>query len=111
MRRTSARAKLFIDGEDVGAVEVHGWDGSWGFGEFHPSAGFESFATCFGRWALLMHADDGGDRLSTDALDELREAEQAIDSLRARLLLTDSNEWRGIRQLNIDGALIEWKEE
>jgi hypothetical protein len=111
MRRTRVTARLFIDGEDVGVVEVHGWDGSWGFGEFRPAAAFDAFALRFGRWSLLMHTDPGKDRLSEAALDELREAEQEIDTLRARLLLSDSNEWRGIRQLNIDGEMIEWKEE
>ncbi len=83
MQRTHVTARLFLDGRDVGAVEVQGWDGSWGFGEFHPGAAFNAFATRFGRWSLLMHADDGGDRLSQAARDELRDAERDIDSLRA----------------------------
>jgi hypothetical protein len=85
-------------------------------GEFSPGHNFSSFAPRFGAWSLLMHADDGPvdpahGRLSEAASEELREAEWEIDRLHAKLYLDGPQEWRKISQLNIDGPLIEWKED
>jgi hypothetical protein len=66
-------------------------------------------APVFGRWSLLMHADDDQRRLTREALIELREAENAIDQLHAALQ-EDERPAHEIRQLNIDGPLIEWWE-
>jgi hypothetical protein len=55
-----------------------------------------------------MHADDG-DKLSPATSEELRQAEYAIDALRARLMLPDENRSLRLIQVNIDGTLIEWK--
>jgi hypothetical protein len=107
-------ARLFLNDRDVGRVKITGWDGSWGFGEFTPAEGFARFAPCFGAWSLLMHADAGRDgtrRLSREAAEELREAECRIDRIHAKLFLAGLQEWRTISQLNIDGPLIEWKED
>jgi hypothetical protein len=109
-------AKLFLNDRDVGTVKVNGWDDSWGFGEFSPGEGFSHFAPRFGAWSLLMHADDGADepahgRLSGAASEELREVEREIDRLHAALYLLGPREWRKVSQLNIDGPLIEWKED
>ena len=102
--------RLFLNGTEVGSVSVRGHDGSWGFGEFVPSPEFSLFAAVFGRWSLLMHADGDEERLSEAAADELRATEYEIDALRAALLLEPAREWRPLRQINIDGPLIEWKE-
>ncbi len=104
-----ATARLFINGKDVGDVALRSFADSWGFGDFRPNAAFAPFASTFGNWSLLMHADDGEKRLSEAASEELRTAEYAIDSLRAKLLVEDNSEWVDIGQLNIDGPLIEWK--
>jgi hypothetical protein len=108
-------ARLFLNGHDVGAVEVKGWDHAWGFGEFSPADAFGSYAPRFGAWSLLMHADDGDDasdgRLSEAAAEELRRVEYDIDRIHAKLFLVGPKEWRRISQLNIDGPLIEWKED
>ena len=101
--------ELYLDGELVGEVFVRGWQSSWGFGEFHPNERFSAFAPVFGQWAMLMHEDER-ERLSVAASDELSVAEQAMDGIRSQLFLRELNEWRDVRQLNIDGELIEWKE-
>jgi len=116
MRRAQLTARLFLNDRDVGTVKVKGWDDSWGFGEFSPGEGFSQFAPRFGAWSLLMHADDGSDdpahgRLSGAAAEELRQVEQEIDRIQARLYLVAPQEWRPVAQLNIDGPLIEWKED
>lgn len=91
-------------------MQVQGSESSWGYGEFQPNDNFSEFALAFGRWSLLMHADDDRHDLSDAALEELRKAEYAIDALRARLFMEDSQQWHEIGQVNIDGRLIEWKE-
>jgi hypothetical protein len=116
MLRSQTTARLFLDGHDVGAVRVRGWDAAWGFGEFLPGEGFSSYAPRFGAWSLLMHADDDGDdtsdgRLSEAAAEELRRVEYDIDRIHAKLFLVGPKEWRKVSQLNIDGPLIEWKED
>ena len=101
---------MYIEGVEVGAVAVKGWEGAWGIGDFRPGQGFARYAPRFGLWSTLMHEDDGADRLSDAALDELRRVERELDALKAELLLCDSGERRRVTQLNIDGAMIEWKE-
>jgi hypothetical protein len=103
-------AHLFLNDIDVGIVLVQSHNSSWGFGEFLPNPAFSDFATAFGMWSLLMHAENDGERLSEAASEELRGAEYAIDTLRAKLRLEQPEEWRPVRQVNIDGVLIEWKE-
>src|SRR4051794_24137394 len=98
MRRGDQTARLFLNDLDVGTVYVSGWDDSWGFGKFEPSDAFAAFAPHFGRWSLLMHADDGDERLSRAASDELREAEVAIDRIHAKLFLSKTGGWRTITQ-------------
>ena len=118
MKRARPRltARLYLNDTDVGAVRVKGWDDSWGFGEFSPGERFTRYAPWFGAWSLLMHADDDGDdahssRLSRPISIELRRIENEIDRIHARLFLVGPKEWRKISQLNIDGPLIEWKED
>ncbi|HET6252254.1 MAG TPA: hypothetical protein VFE47_31500 [Tepidisphaeraceae bacterium] len=102
--------KLLLKGVPVGSVILRGHDASWTFGEFTPFPEFSQFAALFGTWSLLMHAEDAGERLSEAASEELRLAEYAIDTIRATLLLESPEERRHLRQVNIDGPLIEWKE-
>ena len=109
-------ARLYLNDTDVGTVRVKGWDGSWGFGEFSPEEAFARYAPFFGTWSLLMHADQNEDdaasgRLSRPASQELRRIENEIDRIHARLFLVGTQEWRKVSQLNIDGSLIEWKED
>ena len=102
--------RLQLKGVDVGSIVIRGGDTSWGFGEFTPLPAFDQFANVFGRWSLLMHAENAGERLSEAASEELRQAEYAIDNLRAALHIDGTQERRFLRQINIDGPLIEWKE-
>lgn len=101
---------LYLNGKEVGTVTFKGRDGGWGFGEFLPTDGFSDFAIIFGVWSLLMHADGQGEQLSPEASQELRAAEYAIDAVRAKLHLENPEEWHELRQVNIDGGLIEWHE-
>jgi hypothetical protein len=57
---------------------------------------------------MLIHEDDDRDRASEETLDALRVAESSIDALKAELLWLDTNERARLRQLTIDGSLIEW---
>ncbi|HEX4796526.1 MAG TPA: hypothetical protein VH370_22235 [Humisphaera sp.] len=102
--------QLFINGRHVGNVELTSIDGNWHFGRFHPQADFGQFAERFGRWSLLMHAEDDTRRLSREAARELRALESAIDLLHASLKFENGIN-REIRELNIDGTLIEWWEQ
>jgi hypothetical protein len=106
----AGHAQLFINGRYVGNVELTSSDGNWRFGRFHPQADFAEFAGHFGRWSLLMHAEDGARRLSREAAQELRALESAIDLLHASLK-SENGLNREIRELNIDGTLIEWWEQ
>jgi hypothetical protein len=110
MQRKNTQGQLYLNDKDVGSVHIRGWRSSWGFGDFHPNEGFAEFATIFGNWSLLMHADDDQTQLSPEASEELRRAEYAMDALRAKLFMPETKEWRAIQQVNIDGHLIEWKE-
>lgn len=105
------RARLFLNDYDVGAITVKGWDDAWGFGDFSPGADFGRYAERFGAWSRLMHDDGGDDRLAESAKDELRAVECDIDRIAAKLFLVDAQEWRQISQLNIDGPLVEWRED
>ena len=109
MQAVAAKAELYLNGSKVGAVDVRGWEGSWGIGEFRPDESFAPFAPVFGEWAMLMH-EDPDRQLSPAASAELSAAERAMDSIRARLFFPDRDEWRDVRQINIDAELIEWKE-
>jgi hypothetical protein len=116
MTRSKLNARLYLNDTEVGTVRVKGWDDSWGFGEFAPGEGFAAYAPWFGTWSLLMHADQndtdaGCGRLSRPASAELRRVENEIDRIHARLFLVGPQEWRKISQLNIEGTLIEWKED
>jgi hypothetical protein len=111
MRYCDGKARLYINDMNVGAVRLRGADDSWGFGDFEPCESFMPFAKYFTRWAALMHREDKRGRLQSAAADELREVEFAIDRLHAKLHLPRTDEWRMITQLNIDGSLVEWKED
>jgi hypothetical protein len=101
---------LFLGKHDVGLVEIKGFDDSWGFGQFFPGDAFRRYARHFGDWARLLHAPHPDDRLSQADRDALRKVEYEIDRLRATLFLVETNEWRPVAELNIDGALVEWRE-
>ena len=113
MRRKGeeSAARLFLNDVDVGAVHVKCWDDAWGFGEFVPGEAFARYARHFGTWSRLMHAERPDDCLSDADRKALREVEYEIDRIRARLFLGDSREWRPIAQINIDGPLVEWRED
>jgi hypothetical protein len=112
MRKLHGNARLFLNDREVGSVKLTGCDDAWGFGEFSPGEGFGAYANRFGAWSLLMHADDDADgRMSDAAAEELRKVEYDIDRIHAKLFLVGRREWRKISQLNIDGPLIEWRED
>lgn len=108
MRREHREAQLYLNGRPVGTVQAEASSDAWGWGTFTPSEEFSRFATLFGSWSLLIHEDDDRDRSSYEVLDELRAAEIAIDRIKAELAWTDSQERTPLRQLTIDGSLIEW---
>ena len=108
LRGTAAR--LLLNGKDVGAITIRGSDNAWSYGDFTPAEAFGEFATVFGQWSLLMHADGDASPLSRPASDELRRMEYLLDSLRAKILILDTGEIRRAAQVNIDGPLIEWKD-
>src|SRR5690348_11092210 len=101
--------KLYINDRPVGRVLIQRIDSSWSYGQFLPDESFSSFAPIFHRWSSLMHVDGNYERLSESAGDSLRQAEFEIDRLEAKLHLPSRNEWVNCAQLNIDGAMIEWK--
>jgi hypothetical protein len=109
MTPPNRHAELYLNDQLVGIVEVQRSDNSWHFGVFMPNADFAPFAPLFGRWSLLMHADEDADRLTSAASDELRETEIAIDRLHAKLHIAGTGEWCDLQQINIDGDLIDWK--
>ncbi|HZL35624.1 MAG TPA: hypothetical protein VFC78_09970, partial [Tepidisphaeraceae bacterium] len=73
--------RLFLNDIEVGVVSIRGHDGSWGFGEFTPAPAFVTFAPVFGRWSLLMHADEAHEKLSQAASEELRDTELEMDAI------------------------------
>jgi hypothetical protein len=105
----SRRARLILNGTEVGVVTVRGHSGSWAFGEFAASPQFAAFAPVFANWSSLMHAEAADGRLSATASDKLRASEYELDAIRATLVLENPEGRRQLRQLNIDGGLIEWK--
>ncbi len=102
-------ATLYLNDKPVGTVTPRGASDSWSWGEFAAGPGFAEFAPIFGMWSLMMHADEPSKRLSREAADELRSAEVAIDSIRAKLHWQQLDRWVRIGQINIDDKLIEWK--
>ena len=110
MRHENRLAHLYLNGVPVGQVRAEGASGAWGFGHFEPMDAFARFSTLFGAWSLLIHEDDDRDQSTAEVLQELRDAETAIDALRAELLWIDTQERTAVRQLTIDGPLIEWNQ-
>ena len=110
MEDFEATARLFLDDVEVGTVRIRSHKHARGVGEFLPQQSFSQFAGSFGRWSLMMHAEDGADVASTEMLRELGDAEQEIDRLHAKLFLPGTGQWRPVRQLVIDGPVIEWEE-
>lgn len=106
--RAGSKADLFLNGVAVGRVVVRGCHSSWGFGYFEPAGSFTRFASAFGTWSLLMHADEGSDVMGPDTADELRKVEEVLDQVRAELRMDERH--IELSQVNIDGQLIEWKE-
>ena len=100
--------QLYLNDRLVGRVAIHGWHDSWGVGDFAPEPAFEEFAPLFAEWSRLMHADVGP--LSAEHAERLREIEFRMYALRAKLWIEQLRQWRVIRILTIDGAMIEWKE-
>lgn len=113
MRRKSENvaARLFLNDQDVGAVHVKGWDDAWGFGDFVPGETFTRYARHFSAWSRLIHARHADDQLTDADRAALRGVEYEIDCLRAKLFLADRKQWRPIAQLNIDGPMVEWRED
>jgi hypothetical protein len=109
MSQPNRHAELYLNDQLVGIVEVRSSDNSWHFGVFTPSPDFTPFAPLFGRWSLLMHADEDADRLTSAASEELRDTEIEIDRLRAKMRIPATGEWCELQQINIDGELIDWK--
>lgn len=110
MRYVHREGQLYLNGQAVGNVVAEQDGGSWKFGRFTPADGFSQFAPLFGAWSLLVHEDGQRDRPSPEALQELREAESAIDTLKAEVVWNQSQERTELSELIIDGELIEWRQ-
>ena len=111
MRPSHCRGRLYLNGHAVGNIRIRGWNGPWGFGEFEPDpAAFAPFAPLYDEWARLMHSPEIADRLTDDIAAALRKAECALYAIEARIYVQGLRSWRKVDILNIDGALIEWKE-
>lgn len=106
----NCNATLLLNGQDVGTVHTRRWSTSWGFGDFSPNTTFSRFAPLYGRWSLLMHAEDDRDQLSRDAIEELAEAEAMLDGIRAQLIFENDPQAIDVATLIIDGDEVEWKE-
>jgi len=101
--------ELCLNGKCVGTIELNRYADSWLFGNFEPSRAFSEFATLFGEWSLLLHADENDPQVSRAALDEMAKLERAIDALHAELRLPGKGDLFPIDQINIDGQLVELK--
>lgn len=104
-----AQAELHIDGRHVGQIEVVGWHSTYTHGRFTPGEAFAPYAALFGRWSLLMHEDETRP-LHATASSALAEAERDIDTLHVRIYFPKQDRWVDVRQVNIDGDLVEWKD-
>src|SRR2546423_1413116 len=89
-RHLPKHVDLYLQGKPVGHVQVMRFADSWHFGSFQPERAFSEFATLFGEWSLLLHADENEAEASRAALDELSKLERAIDGLRAELVLPET---------------------
>jgi hypothetical protein len=107
MLARGAQCDLYLDDTHVGVVTVQGQRNNWTFARFAANDAFGRFAILFGQWSMLMHEDG---HVTRAASDELRRAEHAIDALRARLWVHTTGEWHALGEINIDGAMVEWKE-
>lgn len=102
-------ARLHLNGRDVGGIVVEGWRDGGTVGRFAPGEAFSPFANLFGRWSLLMHEDE--DRpLHAVAQSALADAERQMDALHVRVHYPDPDVWVDVRQVNIDGTMVEWVE-
>ena len=101
--------ELCLDGKSVGTIELNRFADSWLFGNFEPAKAFCEFATLFGEWSLLLHADENDPQLSRAALDELANIERAIDALHAELRLPENGDRVPVDQIIIDGKLVDLK--
>ena len=111
MRASHCRGRLYLNGRAVGNIAVRGWDGPWGFGEFAPDpVAFAAFAPLYDRWARLMHSPEIARELTDDVGDALREVENQLYAIEARIYIEELQGWRKVDILTIDGTLIEWKE-
>ena len=109
MRRQSRKAELLLDGQDVGRVDVQGESNAWGFGKFTPTDGFDKFAMNFGIWSLFLHEDEDAAQMDKLIREQLRVIEREIDRLHAELRWLDTGKRTPLRQVNIDGTMIEWQ--
>jgi hypothetical protein len=100
--------QLHLNGRYVGDVEIRGWHGPWGIGEFRRRREFDPFAPIYAEWARLMHAD--ADTLSPETAERLRQLEFQTFAVHAAIWIPSMRQWRAIAILNIDGTMIEWKE-
>lgn len=110
MISSSSTAHLYLDGINVGTIDVRGWHGAWGFGDFSPNDAFAEFAPRFAHWAKLFHDADSSRQVSRQLAGDLRQAEYALYRIKGHIHLPEFDRWRTIALLNIDGGLIEWKE-
>jgi len=101
--------ELCLEGKPVGTIELNRFADSWLFGDFSPGKGFSEFATLFGEWSLLLHADENDPQVSQAALDELAKVERMIDALHVELHLPETGARVPVEQVNIDGTMIELK--
>ena len=103
------RARLLLDGREVGGIVVAGGDSHNWYGTFTPGEPFAEFAPLFGRWSLLMHEDEGAP-LHRAAAAALADAERQMDALHVEVHYVDADVRHPVREVSIDGGVVEWRE-
>src|SRR3954465_5435151 len=94
MRHTPCRGRLYLNEQLVGNIDIHSWDGSWGFGDFHAAPAFASFAPLYNEWSRLMHSPEAADGLTPDIADALRKVECALYAIKAKIYIEELQAWR-----------------
>src|SRR5689334_15793947 len=96
---------LYIEDKPARHVDVNRLADSFHLRNFQPDRAFSEFATLFGEWSVLIHADETEPQVSQATLDELSKIERAIDALHAELFLPTTGQRVAVEQINIDGDM------
>ena len=104
-----SRARLLLDGREVGNIVVGGGNTGSMYGTFTPCELFADFAPLFGRWSLLMHEDEDAP-LHRSTAAALADAERQLDALHVEVHYLDPDVRQPVQEVSIDGGVVEWRE-